>query len=278
MKLRSGKLVTYRAIKSRSFNVRSRAPAPSSENVLVTSNFEKSRLAKQHQVIVFSPEPLYPANLANSYKYETDLNKLSGVMKRGKTYLLLDYADDHLYYGIAPLDLRGARSRVAKGGGEGWLPPPLGDELNVEVHYTEACTKGSEKPTRDGVMGGSARNYARAILGKEAGEQNWEWLHIVGHALGGNNEAGNLVAGTYDANTHMIPWERKVHDLAAETNPGLPIHVRWDVALYPDSWLAIDLRMTISGITSGGFFFSSPFFHAQSDLLFDKLQYDLAGL
>jgi len=44
--------------------------------------------------------------------------------------------------------------------------------------------------------------------------QRWEWLHVRGASLGGMTDGTNLVAGTRDANTHMIPFESNVRVLA----------------------------------------------------------------
>jgi hypothetical protein len=44
--------------------------------------------------------------------------------------------------------------------------------------------------------------------------QRWEWLHIRGAGLGGKTDGSNLVAGTRDANTHMIPFESNIRTLA----------------------------------------------------------------
>ena len=46
--------------------------------------------------------------------------------------------------------------------------------------------------------------------------QRWEWLHIKGAGLGGETNGSNLVAGTRDANTHMIPFESNIKTLATE--------------------------------------------------------------
>jgi hypothetical protein len=60
----------------------------------------------------------------------------------------------------------------------------------IEVEYTSPVTAGLETPSRDSAMGGTARNYAAEVIDPDwAYERKWEWLHIVGHALGGNNES-----------------------------------------------------------------------------------------
>lgn len=39
---------------------------------------------------------------------------------------------------------------------------------------------------------------------------NWEWLHIRGAQIGGPTDATNLLAGTFAANSQMIPYETKL--------------------------------------------------------------------
>jgi len=44
--------------------------------------------------------------------------------------------------------------------------------------------------------------------------QRWEWLHVRGASLGGATNGTNLVTGTRDCNTHMIPFESNLKSLA----------------------------------------------------------------
>ena len=266
MRLRSGKIKEYRPIQSRGFNVKGRAVTPSSRNVLVSTDARKRLLAQQYGVRV---EPATDApTLINAYAYEM---RLSTSTQR---YLLIGYGNDFLYYAPAPLTMRGPRTRAAKPKQNSEFPlPPATDELVIEVEYTEPVTGGLETPSRDGAMGGTARNYAAEAIDRDwANARMWEWLHIVGHALGGNNEIGNLVAGTYDANTQMIPHERAIRD-ATQYAP--LVTVKYEVTLYPETWVAIDIKMTYSFIGREGFYFMSQSFPAQTDISFDKLQYDI---
>lgn len=48
-----------------------------------------------------------------------------------------------------------------------------------------------------------------------AGEADWEWLHMQGHALGGLETPENLVAGSHGANTEMAAIEKAVGDFKA---------------------------------------------------------------
>lgn len=266
MKLRSGTIKQNRPIPSKGFHVKGRASAPLSDNVLVTDNVRKLKLGQKYGVIAI-----------NRRVRLHDMYDVSEGLKRtyNKTYLLVDYGPDHLYLSKAPLSLHGPRQNAAAPKKDPrFAGPPTSDMLEIEVEYDQPVTKGSEKPTRDAAMGGSALNYARFIFENAdwVSERSWEWLHVVGHALGGNNEAGNLVAGSYDANTAMIPHEKAIGDATRE---GRFVTVKYEVALYPDSWVGIDVTMTYSWIGDGGFYFQKHNVPAQTDIRFDKLQYDL---
>lgn len=41
--------------------------------------------------------------------------------------------------------------------------------------------------------------------------QNFEWLHVRGAQIGGHAVQGNLVAGSFTANSAMIPYERLIN-------------------------------------------------------------------
>lgn len=266
MRLRSGRIKEYRPIKSKGFNVKGRAANPDPRNILVSTDPRKRSLGSQYGVRV-ETATIAP-RLENAYTYEVQFSTLT------QRYLLIGYGADFLYYGPAPLTMRGPRTRAAKPKQNSQFPlPPATDELLLEVEYTEPVTHGLETPSRDSAMGGTARNYAADVIDAEwANARSWEWLHIVGHALGGNNEVGNLVAGTFDANTQMIPHEKAIRD-ASQYAP--LVTVKYEVYLYPETWVAIDIKMTYSFIGEGGFHFVSQSFPAQTDISFDKLQYDI---
>lgn len=89
--------------------------------------------------------------------------------------------------------------------------PPDRDEWQSSVIVGGPCKRGDETQKRDAAMGNySALNYAAAVGFPRAKNATWEWLHLVGAALGGGNVMGNLVAGTYDSNTPMIPMEQSI--------------------------------------------------------------------
>jgi hypothetical protein len=108
-------------------------------------------------------------------------------------------------------DLRGARDQVAQMKGNETILYSASDTVQSSITLTEPCRRGDESKKRDAAMGGlSALNYAKAVGINGAEKHTWEWLHLVGSAIGGGNSLGNLVAGTYDMNTLMIPLEQTI--------------------------------------------------------------------
>ena len=79
-------------------------------------------------------------------------------------------------------------------------------------------------PTRKSRDGGQAANMgntnatAYAMLSNIAGwnTKKWEWLHVRASSLGGATNGANLVVGTRDANTHMMPFEANIKHIATK--------------------------------------------------------------
>lgn len=268
MHLRSGKVTIESKVKTKGFNVKGRAADPVATNVLISADDKKCWLANSYPVEFIHEQ----VSLKNAYDCEVILNKKNAPWK----YVLIGYGLDWLYFGRVPLPLQGPRPSAKSAKADPHFPAPPGtDFIQIECYYDKPVEHGDTSKARDSVMGDSARNYAASVYGEEwANERKWEWLHIVAHSLGGNNEVGNLVAGTFDANTQMIPHERAIRDLSQTGT----VKVTYQIDLFPDSWVAIGIRMSYSAITPNGFFFQSADFGAQSDLNFDKLQYDIWSL
>lgn len=268
MYLRSGKVTINAKIKTKGFNVKGRAADPVGSNVLISADKKKRDLALSYKVNAIDAK----VTLLNSYDCECELNNSNKPYK----YVLIGYGPDWLYFGRVPLPLQGPRPSAKKAKADPDFPASPGTDLiEIECWYDKPVEQGDTSKSRDSVMGDSARNYAASVYGETwAHERKWEWLHIVAHSLGGNNEVGNLVAGTFEANTQMIPHERKIRDLSQNGS----VSVSYQIDLFPDSWVAIGIRMSYSAITKDGFYFNSADFSAQSDMNFDKLQYDIWGL
>jgi hypothetical protein len=206
MKLRSGqeKPSQVKVISKKPFNMLGRAIDINPESRLFTANRAVLDLANKWQV----PATNMAASLENMYAIAENLKTTSG----GKTYLLIDFGPDWLYLLPAPLEGRGARQHPAAAKSGAVYASATNEESDVysiRVSWGSPPANGLENPTRDAVMGGTARNYASFVYDQEFAEgRSWEWLHIVGHSLGGDNVVGNLVAGTFTANTQMTAYAR----------------------------------------------------------------------
>jgi hypothetical protein len=294
MELRNDKIVEYKAIPSRSFHVKSRAAQPEPTNILISADEDVQRCGRRYGVGVLSAVEK-PATLEHSYYYETELDKLiqmNGINKKSEAmgypskYLLLGHGGDtphnYLYFAQAPLPTREQHPNPAKPKKDlQFQLPPDTDELIISAdwygklaEWTDPATMGDQQSSRNSAMGDiSALNYAKSVFDEAwASERRWEWLHIVGSALGGNNEKGNLVAGTFDANTQMIPHERCIRELTQTATQSNPVKARFEVALYPNTWIAIEIKMTY-GTESGKV--AEARIPATTTLCFDRLQYDL---
>ncbi len=119
------------------------------------------------------------------------------------------------------------------------------DQIKNTLVHKGPWTKGRRTPGQAAVMGGqNAKNYVidqlqpglddkqkedyRAAMGGR-----YEWLHVIASSLGGLNVLGNLVAGSYDANTKMIALEHRValwstRDYQANANQALAADAKSD--------------------------------------------------
>lgn len=62
----------------------------------------------------------------------------------------------------------------------------------------------------------NARAYAVLTDTDGAETTDWEWLHIRAASLGGDTQPFNLVLGTRDANTQMMPFESSLRTLGTK--------------------------------------------------------------
>ncbi len=113
-------------------------------------------------------------------------------------------------------------------------PPidPPGANKERKKEYKRPAVRGSRGTGQKAAMNDvSARDYVAHFIGAKANAVKWEWLHLQGSRLGGQNEKANLVAGTESANTAMIPWEREVLALTRLATPDKPVNVDWSATL-----------------------------------------------
>ncbi|WP_133994752.1 hypothetical protein [Dinghuibacter silviterrae] len=105
-----------------------------------------------------------------------------------------------------------------------------------EKKYVYRATRGSRDAGQKAAMSNfSAKDYVKRFSADEANATDWEWLHIQGSRLGGPNRPENLVAGTADANTHMIPYERAIFELSSVATQAKPVNVKWSASVRKDA-------------------------------------------
>lgn len=95
------------------------------------------------------------------------------------------------------------------------------DRFKMEMTINSQSIAGVRKrQPLNQVMGGSAYD--------QTGIQNSEFLHMVGHQLGGQDAEENLMPGYHALNTAMIPIENFVRNLAI-----MGINATYEVIFYP---------------------------------------------
>jgi len=113
--------------------------------------------------------------------------------------------------------------------------PPIdapGANKDRKKEYKRTAVRGSRGTGQKAAMNNvSARDYVAHFIGAKADAVKWEWLHLQGSRLGGQNDKANLVAGTESANTAMIPWEREVLALTRLATQNKPVNVDWSATL-----------------------------------------------
>lgn len=132
-------------------------------------------------------------------------------------------------------ELRGPRSITASISSSAVINYPTNKEIYSNITLDGPSVRGDESNTRNKAMGGlSALNYADQVSFPNAQDHSWEWLHLVGSAIGGDNVEGNLVAGTYDMNTLMIPLEQTIVEYShrPDVTPSNPMKVTAKASLW----------------------------------------------
>ncbi|MBW4423103.1 MAG: DUF4157 domain-containing protein [Nostoc desertorum CM1-VF14] len=104
-------------------------------------------------------------------------------------------------------------------------------QVRTQVYTNQARRKDRGKGQIFAMNNVNAAAYAYGKGINNALDKNWEWLHIRGAGLGGETESTNLVAGTYSANSHMIPFELQIKALSTMANDSHPLNVEWKIAI-----------------------------------------------
>jgi hypothetical protein len=90
----------------------------------------------------------------------------------------------------------------------------------------EFTAAGRGKGQESGMEKTNARGYAWATKTKGWKTTQWEWLHVRGASLGGATDGRNLVLGTRDSNTHMMPFESNLKSLARLAGSGAELRYK----------------------------------------------------
>jgi len=164
-------------------------------------------------------------------------------LRMGKYFLFVnkDIEDLFIRVIIQPHTTAGIKDLSSKlvAGSVGDLSKPLPDnpQANPKTRkkkYTLSAKRGSRDSGQKAAMDGySAKEYVNVFNEEQASSQSWEWLHLQGARLGGPNIPQNLVAGTSQANSHMIPYERAIYKLSKFSNLK-PLEVYWKATLIKD--------------------------------------------
>ena len=120
-------------------------------------------------------------------------------------------------------------------------------------HYTP-WAEGGRNPQQTALMKSNAKTYIHHYV-KANPTGQYEWLHLIANSLGGKNVYGNLVAGSFDANTEMIPYERAIASWASDL-PAAPdgisaVEIKATADLQGDSWLATKITLEGQGPKPG---------------------------
>jgi len=106
-------------------------------------------------------------------------------------------------------------------------------------------------PTQLTVMKGVSARDAAAARGYETGGLGWEWLHLIAHGMGGEQRAGNLVAGTAEANTEMMVVEDAVKKLLC-SHKKAKATVKVIAKLVPNTHIAKEIQYEVTWRDAGG--------------------------
>ena len=133
-------------------------------------------------------------------------------------------------------DLSAKLAAASPSAGAALPAAPLAVPKTRQKNYERRATRGSRDAGQKAAMSGfSARDYVARFNAVQANAHSWEWLHIQGSRLGGPNLPQNLVAGTSEANTEMIPYERAIYRLSQVATREKPVEVTWSATVQKDA-------------------------------------------
>ncbi|WEV24081.1 DUF4157 domain-containing protein [Streptomyces sp. 71268] len=272
---------------SRAFSVRSRAVHPAG-GIVFTDDVKAREIARRHTLTVGHLD--LGKNLLKTQRDPQFLEQLDehmgktvreteALVNQHKWVLRTEATSDGLiYYGPTPASRAPHQNPAKPKDNLGAPPRPANLRITQEIKLTGPCARGDESQTRARAMGNySALNYAKKVGFPDADTMRWEWLHVIGSAIGGGNEAGNLVAGTFDSNTQMTMLEGNITKFCKDNaSPANPVTVRAEAVLLPDAggsptYIANQIRVWV---TQGGNTVLDGTFRGVDPTAMDRMQYD----
>ncbi len=86
-------------------------------------------------------------------------------------------------------------------------------------------TNGGVRTDANTLMGESASKHAgRFRKSSPSSHHHYEWLHLLGRSLGGGMDQNNFVAGSFHANTEMIPLENAIRE-ASDKGANMQVNI-----------------------------------------------------
>ena len=118
----------------------------------------------------------------------------------------------------------------------------------ASITLSGPAAKGGRTPTKTAFNGVSAAMHADAhngVLPKQvqpAKSRRWEWLHLVGDAIGGPTSAVNLAAGTFDSNSRHNAIEEAVVKASQAATPTNQLTYEVEAKLIPGTEIATEFN------------------------------------
>lgn len=269
---------------SKAFDVRSRAETVAPRGGFVfTDDAEARKIAGKIHGLFVGNYDLGERILAHKDTKEEDRPKdlatfLSMIEKEGWKPRPENENPKMIYYGPELKDRAPHQSPAKLPDKIGKPPRPGTTELHRKFEIKGPCRRGDSPKTRAGAMENySALNYAKAVGYPDADKMRWEWLHLIGSAIGGKNEIGNLVAGSYDANTQMTMLEGNITKYCKEkATPDNPVELEvkatlWNSGAEGTAYIATAIQMIV---TQGDKEIANDTFEGARKAAMDKMEYD----
>ncbi len=258
---------------SKSFNVRGRAiNTPKKDTWVFTANQKVLELSQKHGIETIELWPQMPNQIDEFCLQKSGEGFVARILERDCFYFQKISHD-------MPLEERETKQTKAKKKGKKRTRDRVkrkNFKFDISWDITGPLHKASRGKGQNSTMGGSAWQAVEELKKTQKAEGMWEWLHLLGSALGGPNGIVNLGAGTYDANTWMIPLESEIISASKQCSLQNKGWVRVRGEFYPETDVLIWLELS----AEVGTWRRSQYVRASREsVAMDKFMYDyFAGL